>query len=91
MEFSSTIKDYLVTEKSVYENYGRIEISQEKFIHLRNEDVKKYYKFQEIVGEGSFGSVYRAVCIKTKEERAIKIIKKENLGQNKKAEVFAEL
>jgi len=27
------------------ESYGRIEITQEKFIHLRREDIKKYYKF----------------------------------------------
>ena len=60
----------------MYEGFGRIEISQEKFIQLRQEDIKKFYKFEEIVGEGSFGSVYRALCIKSKEERAIKIIKK---------------
>lgn len=43
------------------------------------------------MGEGSFGSVYRALCLKSREERAIKIIKKEGLGENKKAAVFAEL
>lgn len=60
----------------MYDSFGRIGISQEKFIQLRQEDIKKFYKFEEIVGEGSFGSVYRALCIQSKEERAIKIIKK---------------
>lgn len=44
-EFESTIKDYVVTEKMMYGKEGRIEISQEKFIQLRNENVKRYYKF----------------------------------------------
>jgi serine/threonine protein kinase len=56
---------------------------------LRKEDIKNYYKFEEVVGEGSFGSVYRATCLQSKEERAIKVIKKEGLGQHKKAEVFS--
>lgn len=28
----------------MYEDFGRIEISQEKFIQLRYENIKKYYK-----------------------------------------------
>lgn len=75
----------------MYGREGRIEIRQEKFIQLRSESVKRYYKFEEIVGEGSFGSVYRAICLKAREERAIKVIKKEGLGENKRAAVFAEL
>jgi calcium-dependent protein kinase len=91
MEFQSTIRDFVVTEKNMCESYGRIEINQEKFIHLRKEDIKKFYKFEEIIGEGAFGSVYRALCLKSREPRAVKIIKKEGLGQSKKNEVFAEL
>lgn len=49
-EFQSTIKDFVVTQKNMYEGFGRIEISQEKFIQLRQEDIKKFYKFEEIVG-----------------------------------------
>ena len=32
------------------------------------------YNIHERVGKGSYGDVYRATCIETKEERAIKII-----------------
>jgi hypothetical protein len=48
------------------ESYNRIEINQENFIHLRRENIKKYYRFEEIVGEGAYGSVYRAQCLTSK-------------------------
>jgi hypothetical protein len=43
---------------------------------MRKEDINKYYVFEEVVGEGAFGSVYRATCVKSQEVRAIKIIKR---------------
>lgn len=74
----------MVTEKNFGDSFGRIEISQEKFITLRKEDIRKHYKFDDRIGEGAFGSVYKAFCLKSKEVRAVKIIKKENLIKGKK-------
>lgn len=46
------------------------------FIRKRGDDVKDFYDFKEVIGEGSFGKVYRAVCRRTHESRAIKVLKR---------------
>lgn len=64
-EFSDTVKNFVISEKNM-ESFNRIEINQSNFIHLRKEDIKKYYRFEAIVGEGAYGSVYKAQCLTSK-------------------------
>lgn len=37
-------------------------------------DKSTYYEFLEVLGEGSFGKVYKAIYKPTKEEIAVKVI-----------------
>ena len=39
-----------------------------------NDNYKKYYKIESLLGVGQFGKVYKAINKKTKEKRAIKVM-----------------
>ena len=39
----------------------------------------KHYKLKKKIGEGSFGKIYIAIQLDTKEEYAIKLVSKNNL------------
>ena len=49
--------------------------------HNHSDDISgkiffKFYKAQKKLGEGSFGKIYTAINTKTKEEFALKLVKK---------------
>lgn len=54
-----------------------VRIERSNFVRLLNLKVNSRYHFHEMIGEGSFGRVYRATCVSNNEERAIKIIRKD--------------
>eukprot|EP01064_Diplonema_japonicum_P026907 TRINITY_DN3851_c0_g1_i1.p1 TRINITY_DN3851_c0_g1~~TRINITY_DN3851_c0_g1_i1.p1 ORF type:complete len:311 (+),score=48.74 TRINITY_DN3851_c0_g1_i1:116-1048(+) len=51
------------------------------------------YKLQEVLGEGSFGKVHRAICTETKKEYAVKCIAKESLAKQEhgKEQLYREI
>lgn len=51
-------KKYRTEVPASYEN---IEIDVSGFIKVRNENIYDHYDFEQKVGEGSFGNVYRGV------------------------------
>jgi len=55
--------------------FKKLRINLSKFIKISHTNIRNFYSFKEIVGEGTFGKVYRALCKRTKEERAIKVLK----------------
>jgi serine/threonine protein kinase len=44
------------------------------------------YALQDIIGEGMYGKVYKAVHLKTKEEFAVKVIPVKKFQENPKLE-----
>lgn len=58
--------------------FKKLDINLASFIRKRGENVREFYDFKQVVGEGSYGKVYRAICKSTKEERAIKMLKCKN-------------
>jgi len=70
-------------------NSPRLHIRLDKFVKVKNEKVNLHYKIVKKLGEGSYGSVYKVVCILTRQERAMKIIKKVDVTDEEN--VFAEL
>ena len=56
-----------------------------------HEDYKKYYEIIELIGEGGFGKVFKAIDKKTHEERAIKIIDKDKIRNNYMKEYCREI
>ncbi len=40
-------------------------------------DIEKFYQFIGKIGEGSYGNVMKALCLRTNQFRAIKILKKQ--------------
>lgn len=54
---------------------------KKKMSHNHSDDISgkiffKFYKAQKKLGEGSFGKIYTAINTKTKEEFALKLVKK---------------
>ena len=45
--------------------FKQLPIMVEQFINLREEPVADHFQFCEILGEGAYGQVYRAVCKKS--------------------------
>ncbi|CAL1531904.1 unnamed protein product [Lymnaea stagnalis] len=62
----------------------RTSVHTRTIVHTRmeDEDVHKEYSYGEILGEGSFGKVYRAQQLRTGETVAIKEIVKEKAGSS---------
>lgn len=54
-------------------------IERDQFIRISHDKINDKYLYNTKIGEGSFGFVYRGHDKITKEERAIKIIKKRRL------------
>ena len=47
------------------------------------QDINQLYCYGELLGKGAFGSVYKAVCVKTLGEVAIKNISKKSVHADK--------
>ena len=60
-----------------------IKIDKASFISYKTNNISKEYTFGKTIGEGSFGTVRKAVHKATKQERAIKILKKSNQDEEK--------
>jgi len=64
---------------------GSSSSSEDKVPHRRVDDcaaVEKYYKFGNLLGEGSFGSVIEGTNLKTGQKWAIKRVNKEKAGKS---------
>ncbi|XP_059173789.1 serine/threonine-protein kinase 33-like isoform X2 [Physella acuta] len=83
MNSSSSTSNKSLTLATAQRN-SRKNSAERTILHTRmeDEDVHKEYVFGEILGEGSFGKVYRAHHIKTGETVAIKEIVKEKAGSS---------
>ena len=56
-------------------------ISQVHFINGSENKVTSFYKVLSKIGAGTYGCVYKVLCLKTKIIRAMKVIEKESLSQ----------
>ena len=56
-----------------------------------HDEYEKIYEIKELIGEGGFAKVYRAINKKTNEERAIKIIDKEIIRNEYRIEHLTEI
>ena len=55
---------------------NHITISKESFVTINKGDITQFYEVMKKIGEGSFGQIYIAIHIETKEEYAVKIVSK---------------
>jgi calcium-dependent protein kinase len=69
--------------------FRKLKIDISSFICIIHDSAANHYHFKETIGEGSFGKVYRAVCKRTKEERAIKVLK-HKIAKQEDAKFLAE-
>lgn len=64
-------------------------INFEDFVGLKEEPINSHYEFKEVLGEGAYGEVFRAICRKSGEERAIKKIKIRCMKEQKRKEFMS--
>jgi calcium-dependent protein kinase len=78
---------------SVKEVLSKIHMSQHKGIRKyrinKSKDISDFYDFQDKIGEGSFGKVYKAVHKDTGKLRAIKMLYKKQMAN--KADIMTEI
>lgn len=67
----------------------KLTFRRDSFIRLLHENINLKYSFQTKLGEGAYGCVFRCLERTTKEERAIKVVKKRTAKDT--ANLFAEL
>ena len=60
-----------------------IQFDKSNFIAYKKGEITKEYKLGKTLGQGSYGKVRMASHIKTNQLRAVKIIKKKNLEEEK--------
>ena len=60
-----SIKNYIISDQKLFESYSRAQIKIKDFIKIKKSPIRKYYKFQERIGKGSYGHVYKAVDLKS--------------------------
>lgn len=77
----------LRTAKSV--SGDRLKFRRDSFVRLLHENVNTKYTFVTKLGEGTYGCVFRCIAKDTKQERAIKVIRKKAVKNT--ANLFAEL
>ena len=76
-------------------NYKKVSFKNNKFnmqdlITIKESSPKEFYEYKEKLGEGAFGQVFRAICKQSKEERAIKILKRGMMNADKIKQFMAE-
>ena len=76
-EIKYSLNQFVCKEKF----FKNIEVNIGDFIRVSEQPITEYYEFKEKIGEGSFGNVYRAICKRSKEERAIKVLKKKQMSK----------
>lgn len=69
--------------------FRKLKIDIASFIRVTHDSAANHYHFLETIGEGAFGKVYRAVCRRTKEQRAIKVLK-HKIAREEDAKFLAE-
>jgi len=75
--------------KDTLHNSPKLHVRREKFVKVNNNKGNQHYKIVKKLGEGSYGSVFKVVCLLTQQERAMKIMKKADVTDEEN--VFSEL
>lgn len=73
---------------------GGIKLSKQNFIfdHMKEEDdIRKDYQINEVIGSGAFGEVRKCMSKKTAKIRAVKIIKRENMTKTEQKQLETEI
>jgi calcium-dependent protein kinase len=70
------------------ERQGRVR--QEQFIRVKKSDIHRDYELHERLGAGAFGEVFRCVGRRTREERAVKVLKRNIFSNPRVKEQFLQ-
>jgi calcium-dependent protein kinase len=80
-ELAEIENDYmLMTEKEEVKNVSDVKIKLSSFVLKRNNNPSELYELIKELGSGSYGKVFKVKHKISQEERAMKIIKKENIA-----------
>ncbi|CAG9324084.1 CDPK1_39 [Blepharisma stoltei] len=75
---------------SVHTDPG-VKIRRKQFVHVINGDIRQFYQVQEKLGNGSFGSVHKAIHISSGAVRAIKVLSKSKFKKDDREKLIQEV
>lgn len=68
-----------------------IKVSSTMFVNKQDGTLRDVYKIGKVLGEGAFGEVRLCTHRVTKEKRAVKVLKKENMDKEEEANMLNEI
>lgn len=68
-----------------------LKIHRSNFVHVTQGKISDFYRLEEILGDGSYGRVYRALHLGTESYRAIKAVSKRNFSKNDQDNLIKEV
>lgn len=68
-----------------------VKLSNNMFVQKSEGTLRDTYKIGKVLGEGAFGEVRLCTHRETKEKRAVKVLKKENMDEAEKASMINEI
>lgn len=69
----------------------KVKVSSNMFVQKQEGTLRDVYKIGKVLGEGAFGEVRICTHRETKEKRAVKVLKKENMDAAEQASMLNEI
>lgn len=73
------------------DNKTEVKISSTQFVTKGEGTLRDVYKIGKVLGEGAFGEVRLCTHRQTKEKRAVKVLKKENMDKAEQESMMNEI
>jgi len=73
------------------DNKTEVKISAEMFVSKGEGTLRDVYKIGKVLGEGAFGEVRLCTHRQSKEKRAVKVLKKENMDKAEQESMLNEI
>ena len=93
VQFSRQYFEELIKQKSKFEapTRDKIELNPKEFYLKHTDNIKDHYELYETIGEGPLSRVRRGVHKLSKVNRAVKVVRKEDLEFGERKKILEEI
>jgi len=93
VQFSRQYFEELIKQKNKFEppNRDKIELNPKEFYLKHTDNIKDHYELHDTIGEGPMSRVRRGVHKLSKVNRAIKVVRKEDLEFGERKKILEEI